>query len=398
MYIPFPLDEVELNAPLPVNLWDPDGVLLLRKGEVIRNEKHREQLHMHLPMVLESEYKIWTYRYTSMIDQMLRDNQSLDDIAGATRPMGLSTFGADLEEMPLTERWPDLQARLSTLLHQNVEAQDFMGRLTQIETDMKKATKSRIDDSLFILVLMLSDRTYTYSASHALVCALMCRMVAQTLGLDEALIGSLQRAALTMNIGMSRLHDQLARQKQPLNEAQQQGVNQHPVLGEKILRHLGVKDPVWLELVRHHHETQPIPADTSPKALAQLLLHTTDVFAARISPRAARSGLPANRAARDAYLGPDGKPSALGTAFIKTLSVYVPGSYVKLATDEVAVVVRRGRRANAPLTFAIVGRQGMPLGEPALRDTAERAYEIKAGVSADEVKVRVNPGRLLARL
>jgi hypothetical protein len=203
-----------------------------------------------------------------------------------------------------------------------------------------------------------------------------------------------------MNIGMSRLHDQLARQKEPLNEAQKKSVSQHPALSEKILRHLGVNDPVWLELVHHHH--QPLPAapdgSPSPKAMAHLLLHTTDVFAARISPRAARAGLPANRAARDAYLGPDGQPTALGTAFIKTLGVYVPGSYVRLASDEVAVVVRRGRRANAPLTFAIVGRQGMPLGEPAMRDTSDRAYEIKAGVSADEVKVRVNPGKLLARL
>jgi hypothetical protein len=33
-----------------------------------------------------------------------------------------------------------------------------------------------------------------------------------------------------------------------------------------------------------------------------------------------------------------------------------------------------------------------------LRDTGERAYEIKSGVSADEIKVRVNPAKLLARL
>jgi HD-GYP domain-containing protein (c-di-GMP phosphodiesterase class II) len=400
MYVPFPLDEVELNAPLPVSIWDPSGLLLLRKGEVIRNEKHREQLHKHLPMVLQTEYKEWTYRYTSMIDQMLRDNHNLDDIAGATRPMGLSTFGSEIEEMTMAERWSDLQARHSTLMHQNVEAQDFMVRLSQIEADMKKATKSRVDDSLFVLVLMLSDRTFSYSASHALVCGLVCRMVAQTLGLEDALSTSLQRAALTMNIGMSRLHDQLARQKLPLNEAQQKSVSQHPVLGEKILRHLGVNDPVWLELVRHHHQVLPdmAGANPSPKAMAHLLLHTADVFAARISPRAARAGLPANRAARDAYLGTDGQPTPLGNAFIKTLGVYVPGSYVRLASEEVAVVVRRGRRANAPLTFAIVGRQGMPLGEPTLRDTSERTYEIKAGVSADEVKVRVNPGRLLARL
>ena len=60
-------------------------------------------------------------------------------------------------------------------------------------------------------------------------------------------------------------------------------------------------------------------------------------------------------------------------------------------------MVKRGRRANTPLVFSIVGRQGMPLGEPAPRDTMERAYEVKASVPADEVRVVLNPARLLSR-
>jgi len=69
-----------------------------------------------------------------------------------------------------------------------------------------------------------------------------------------------------------------------------------------------------------------------------------------------------------------------------------------LANEELAVVVRRGRRANEPLVFALVGRSGMPLGEPALRDTSEAAYEIKSGLAADAVRVRVNTFKLLTRL
>ena len=80
------------------------------------------------------------------------------------------------------------------------------------------------------------------------------------------------------------------------------------------------------------------------------------------------------------------------------LGIYPPGSYVRLANDEVAVVVRRGRRANAPLAFSIVGRQGLPMGEPALRDTLERAYEVKASVPAEEIKVVVNAAKLLSRV
>ena len=71
---------------------------------------------------------------------------------------------------------------------------------------------------------------------------------------------------------------------------------------------------------------------------------------------------------------------------------------MRLANEDVAVVVRRGRRANAPVVFSIIGRHGMPLGEPALRDTTDRLYEVKGSVSADEIKVRVNPKRVFARV
>ena len=74
------------------------------------------------------------------------------------------------------------------------------------------------------------------------------------------------------------------------------------------------------------------------------------------------------------------------------------GSFVRLANDELAVVVKRGRRANTPLVFSIVGRSGMPLGEPAPRDTSERQYEIKGNVPSEEVRVVLNPARLLARI
>jgi hypothetical protein len=48
--------------------------------------------------------------------------------------------------------------------------------------------------------------------------------------------------------------------------------------------------------------------------------------------------------------------------------------------------------------MALVGRRGLPLGEPALRDTSEAALEVQRGLGAHEVKVRVPASRLLARL
>lgn len=402
MFVPFPLEQIAFREPLPVNIWDPAGVLLLRRGEVIRDEAHRDLLQSHLPMVDEDEYRQWTFRYTAAIDRKLRSNESLQAIAGVSRPMGVEPPRAtDPNERPLAELWPDLHAVLGLLLRQGGQASDFMGRLQGLERRLLDGLRSRVDDSLFVLVQMLQDRALGYCTTHALLCGVVCHLVSGTLGWEASRRQSLLRASLTMNIAMSRLQDVLAGRPGPLSSEERACIDAHPREGAVVLQRLGVRDEVWLKLVRHHRAEWPaaaVAASNDPIVPMAQLLHLADVFVARISPRADRKGLPAQRAARDISLGPDGQPTPLGAAFIKTLGVYVPGSYVRLANGELAVVARRGRKANAPLVFSLVGRHGMPLGEPALRDTSDPGLEVREGLAADAVRVRIHSAKLLARL
>lgn len=402
MYIPFPLDQVELRAPLPVNVWDPNGVLLLRKGEMIKDEAHKSLLENHLPMVDAEEFQQWTYRYTSAMDKMLRGNVTLDAIAGTSLPMGVEPAPVQAElDRTLSERWSDLHAIFGPLLHQAGESSDFLLRLLQVEQRLLTLLRSKQDDSLFLLVYMLNDRSYGYSCTHALLCSVICHLMSDTLKLAEEQRQSLVRAALTMNIGMSRLHDDLSLRQGPLSPEDRAVINQHPLEGTQLLHRHGVRDETWLKLVRHHHRPMSPVKDLAQAdvlvVMAQLL-SMADIYVARISPRASRRALPLQRAARDVYLAVNGQPTPLGAAFIKTLGVYIPGCYVKLANGEVGVVVRRGRKANSPMVFALVGRQGMPLGEPALRDTSDPGLQVVSGLVPDDVKVRIQPERLLARL
>jgi len=400
MYMPFSLDQVELRAPLPVSVWDPAGVLLLSKGEMIRDEAHRDLLASRRPMVKEDEFRQWTFRYTAAIDRKLRGNERLDAIAGVTRPMGLEPEQAE-KERPLDERWIDLHAILALLLYQGAEAQGFLPRLLQLEQRFLALLASRVDDSLFLLVQMLHNRALGYSATHALLSAVLCREVSGPLGFAPEQRQSLVRAALTMNIGMSKLHDQLSTLAGQPSPAERQVIDSHSQEGVQILHQHGVRDEAWLKLVWHHHSVMP-PVDDLQKAdplvaLTQLL-SLADVYVARISPRVSRRALPTHQAARNIYLAANGQPTLLGAAFIKTLGFYIPGSYVRLASGELAVVVRRGRKANTPLVLALVGRHGMPLGEPLVRDTRDAGQEVVAGLVSDEIKVRIPPAKLLARL
>jgi ribosomal protein S16 len=85
-----------------------------------------------------------------------------------------------------------------------------------------------------------------------------------------------------------------------------------------------------------------------------------------------------------------------GAALIKVVGIYAPGSYVRLATQEVAVVVRRGANTTTPRVAVLVNRQGMATAEPMLRDTSQKEYRIVATVSHRDLKIQLNLERLLS--
>lgn len=400
MYKPLPLEVIALNQPVPVNVWDPKGVLLLRKGEPITSEQHRGHLMLHAPMVRESDWQAWSYSYTAELDRLVRSNESISRIAGLTHMVEVRSAAAQ-DDGRAHQVWPDLHASLATLLHQGEGAGQFPERIERLAQRAERLWCASPDESLLVLVQLLFDVRVGYSTTHAMLSAGLCALLASPAGVPREDQSSLFRAALCMNIGMTRTHDALARQGQPLSDAQQQAVREHPLTGLGVLKRLGVTDAAWLDLVEHHHERPDgtgYPAGKRIAGTAHLLLQMADGYVARLSPRQGRGGLLSQQVARELYLGPDQQPDPLGALFIKHIGLYPPGSYVRLASGELGVVARRGARAHAPLVFAIVGRQGLPSGEPALRDTQDAAFEIKASLPPGEVKVLVNVPRLLARL
>ena len=84
-----------------------------------------------------------------------------------------------------------------------------------------------------------------------------------------------------------------------------------------------------------------------------------------------------------------------GAALIKAVGIYQPGTFVRLATDEIAVVIKRGLNTSTPRVAVLGSRSGMPTMEPIIRETSTRDYRIVASVPHREVKVQINLERLL---
>jgi ribosomal protein S16 len=148
--------------------------------------------------------------------------------------------------------------------------------------------------------------------------------------------------------------------------------------------------------VREHHTQTPGPlrAKTPAQRLARLI-QRADMFAARLAPRVSRAPISPAAAMQACYFDENKEVDEAGAALIKAVGIYQPGSFVKLATEEVAVVIRRGANTSTPRVAVLVNRSGMPTVEPTIRDTALKDYRITASVAHRDVRVQINLEKML---
>ena len=112
----------------------------------------------------------------------------------------------------LLGQWSDLESGLGVILGSPATTQQFAYRVVQYDRWMQGLLQRDPDVGLYLLFQLASNSPVGYSASHALVCAVLCHMVGTELKLPPAERNSLVHAALTMNVAMTALQDQLATQ------------------------------------------------------------------------------------------------------------------------------------------------------------------------------------------
>jgi hypothetical protein len=281
-----------------------------------------------------------------------------------------------------------LQEVLRGILYQGGLAINPLARLLGIQTKALALVSADADDSLLVMFQALIDETLGYCATHALLCAVVCELTATKLGMDVLLRRALTAAALTMNIGMAREQDSMARQGTPLTAWQREFIATHASKGAEILRGLGVDNPDWLDIVRWHH--QPESPDALPHNLnARRILHLADVFVARTASRKSRASLSPLSAVKTMVMGAEGEVVGLGSAMAQAVGFYPPGTYVKLLNGDVAVAAQRGARANMPWVISIADKDALPLSAYVCRDTADIKNGIASAANSEGVRVAV---------
>ena len=385
IYVPVPVSRIEILRPLPINIWDSKGNLLLRKGQAILSEHHREHLEAHGACATQPDYKAWVSSYDRLIYALLREGVSIQEISKATMPQEILELDYTVGE-DITGGWTDVQAVWGTVLQSGASAKNPLGRLDGVQKRAMELLDKDADDSLFGLFQALADKTLGYCATHALLCAVICELTARKLALDDCVRPVLVQAALTMNISMARLQDTLATQTTPPDAAQKQLIQDHPALSEAILRGFGVVNKDLLDIVRLHHD--PLDAQGLDRNReCRRILHLADVLIGKMAHRSTRPGLSALGAAKSNIVGALDEDARVGKAMTNAIGFYPPGTYVMLANGEKAVSVKKGAAVNTPLVVSVANAQGLPLGIYVLRDTREKPFAIQSPVPADNVKI-----------
>jgi hypothetical protein len=356
-----PIDPAELTVgqPLSFNAYDARGKLLLRLGQVIGSRAQLEKLLEH-GMFYGSE----------------------EECRAPLPPPSPSPLAQVLEA----------RDRLQALQDDPVPA-DFPGTLAVIVELVREACRSNPDVALASILLRPDGR---YGARHAVNAAIACQITGMALELESTELAATVSAALTMNIAMCTLQDELVALEGPLSEAQHAAVRAHCQLGVERLRDQGITSAAWLNAVRDHHERADgngYPAGKRGEEIgrAARLVALADVYCARVSGRDYRPPLSPTQALRWLFLNEGAAlDERLAKVFIKTLGIYPPGTGVRLRNGSIAVVTRRGAAVHQPVVASLTTHDGLRMSSPIRRRGDVEAHAISEVVDLDMLEIEVS--------
>lgn len=406
--IELPKSQLQLGMTLKFTIRDENGEALLVKGQRILTFRQLESI--------QSRKKIFVEIDESVVGiNALNTGISTLNILGApikdfSKHLRIDAPVLDREQLTrvqaeeklsgsLPERWATMESKLGGLLASVTTTDNFEARIRGLDQHLQSLLLEDVSGSQLILFNRAVSDFSNYSVMHSLLCAALVHLLAPVFKLPESERSSLVCAALTMNVAMTRLQNELTKQEGALSARQRKEVSLHAAEGAQLLANAQVSDRLWLEAVSMHHA--PL---SGPEALAQWapgtrmtkILQVVDRYTAALSPRKSR----VSRTARDSALSVVVKAGAakhdeVGSALVQLLGVYPPGTYVKLSNGETAVVLSRGNKPVEPVVASVFNRDNQPIVLPRRSSTNGKDAAVQSSLVASDVKINVKITHLL---
>lgn len=356
------MSDIVIGEPLPWDVYGEGNKLLLRRGQIVQNADQVEALIQR-----------GLYIDSNNADRL--GHAKLDAQVKPEAPSALRLINMALQ-------------RLERLLYNLSNETDAQGKTLEIVKVLIRATD--ISRDVALASLLLNQAAARYAVRHCVDTAILSLLIARAMQKPPEDIEDIMAAALTMNIGMLRQHDQLESKEGPLTEKELELVRSHAQRGAEILQQAGVTHPAWLSYVLLHHEEEDGTGYPLGKAVREIpqsakLLALADRYCAAVANRSYRKPLLPIAALRDVMLS-GGRPSdpTLVAYFIKELGSYPPGTFVRLQNGEIGVVTHQTASPANPVVHAFLGPRGAPLSFPIKRDTSKESHAIQGALPAQQ--------------
>ena len=355
---------ISIGKELPMDVYAKNGILLLKRGHYVLSPDMKHRL-VKLGFAEQQEES----KPVEKPDPDQLKNQSL------------------FEEIIF------LQQRVRSMLLHALSRPGLEARVRSIAQKVLELSE-RHPDGLIASMLLLPFQDY--GAAHTLHTAALLALITRHMPLPAGHREVLLCAALTMNISQIELQNELFSHQGTLAPEQKTAIREHPLLSSAILREAGIENELWHALEQTHHVNwqgsgYPFGLERKQILPPAHLLHLADITCAKLAPRRYRAAqLPATALGNLFQRKDVDFDAAFTTMLIRELGIYPPGSFVKLANNEIAVVLARRHKPSEPQVAALRKADGPAYAEVLLRETTQSIYKITAPCSASLAGVRIS--------
>lgn len=349
-------DKIDIGKPLPWSIYNESNVLLLRAGTILSCEAQAQEL-----------VQLGLFR-----DKIIpHANDGIDTGAQISAAPKQNPFHA-------IDVFVDCIQVIFADIRQG--GNDIQQRILKLSADIQAIV---VSDPNAVIGATHLYHDHPYGKLQPIYTALLSELLATRLGYDVNARQVIIAATLTANIATEHIQDKLNKQKGMLTEKARMLMNKHPKQGVKMLKKAGVTDKNWLAFVLSHHERpngsgypEGLTHNDIPREAK--LISIADIYLAMTTNRGYRSAKKATDALREIFAGGKEDDQMLYLSFIKELTIFPPGTFVRLENGEIGVVTKRSEEfAMAPKVKALISQRGGIYSKPYSRDCKTSLYAIK---------------------
>lgn len=354
-------EDLSVGRKLPWNVYNASGKLLLSAGHIITSEH-----------ILKSMQQFVLYR-----DEEESQFGKAEGAQGEKNPFG---------------EVGDFVFRLGSIFT-SMDAENEMAspRLSKLVNEIIEMCNKEPDASIAVVHL---PHNHAYSLFHSIQCAVVCCLIGQFIEMSKKDLQMLVGAALVANVSMRKLQDHLFVQGGKASKQQLAEIRKHPQRTVDMMKAVGIENRHCQNIVLMHHERNngkgyPHGLFKGQIEKGALILAVADRYGAMVSTREYRESVSVKESLKSFLLG-EGKEydEEMSLLLIKVLTVFPPGSFVKLKNGETAIVIKRGKISPMqPIVKSLEGSDGQRYAVPFRRDTGLPQYQIASVCDYD----RSNP-------